>query len=147
VTAGLAVTNSSPLIIFYQIDRLDLLRRLLPALAAPPAVAREIAPSLGVIPTWIRVQAPTSIPDPAIALALRLSADVIILDDLAGRRTAKALGLAVIGSAGLLLEARRRERIEAVQPELDAMIDSGLYLSTGLYDEILVAAGERGGRS
>ncbi|MGH2617171.1 MAG: DUF3368 domain-containing protein [Thermomicrobiales bacterium] len=78
----------------------------------------------------------------AIALALHLSADVIILDDLAGRRTATGLRLAVIGSAGLLLEARRRELIAAVRPELDAMLAAGLFLSTRLYLQVLEAARE-----
>lgn len=78
----------------------------------------------------------------AIALALHVSADVIILDDLDGRRRAEQLGLDVIGSAGILLQARRRGLIDTVRPDLDAMVAAGLYVSTRLYHEILEAAGE-----
>lgn len=150
--SGLAVLDSSALIIFHQIDRLDLLQELLQDFIAPPAVAREIAPSLGALPHWVVVRQPATIPglaaslDPgereAIALAVLLDPDVVVLDELAGRRREKQLGLNVIGSAGLLVRARRLGLIDAVQPELDAMISRGLYVSRTLYREILESAGE-----
>jgi predicted nucleic acid-binding protein len=152
VTDAIAVTNSSPLIAFYQIDRLELLRSLFRAVVAPPAVAREIAPSLGALPTWISERHFPTTPNAVmsldagerevIALALHVSADVIILDDLEGRRKAAQLGLDVIGSAGILIQALRRGFIDAVRPELDAMIANGFYVSSQLYREVLAAAGE-----
>jgi predicted nucleic acid-binding protein len=152
VKSGLAVLDSSALIIFHQIDRLDLLRVLFEEFIAPPAVAREIAPSLGALPHWVTVRQPATIPglaeslDPgereAIALAAMFDADVVVLDELAGRRTARRLGLNVIGSAGLLVRARRLGLIDAVQPELDAMILKGLFVSRRLYREILETAKE-----
>lgn len=154
MTDGIAVTDSSPLIILHQIDRLELLRRLFRTVVAPPAVALEIAPSLGALPPWMSERHVPTIPKlamaldagerEAIALALHISADVIILDDLIGRRRAAQLGLDVIGSAGILLQARRRGLIGAVRPELDAMVANGLYVSKQLYREILSTAGEDG---
>jgi predicted nucleic acid-binding protein len=154
VTEVLAVLDSSPLIIFHQIGRLELLQRLFDIVIAPPAVAREIGPSLGALPPWISERHPVSIPalalalDPgereAIALAVQLSADVIVLDDLAARRAARQLGLNVTGSAGLLVQAHRRGLIDAVQPHLDAMVANGLFVGRQLYREILEAAGEAG---
>lgn len=154
MTAGIAVTDSSPLIILHQFHRLELLRSLFRAVVAPPAVAREIVPSLGALPTWIREHYSPTTPDlamslhagerEAIALALHVSADVIIVDDLNGRRRAAQLGLNVIGSAGLLLQARRRGLIDTVRPDLVAMVANGLYVSPRLYHEILAAAGESG---
>jgi predicted nucleic acid-binding protein len=152
VTAGIALTDSSPLIISCQIGRLELLQTLFDAVVAPPAVTQEIAPSLGALPAWIHERHFTTIPDlvmsldagerEAIALALHVSADVIVLDDLDGRRRAAQFGLDVIGSAGILLQARRRGLIDAVRPELDAMITNGFYVSEQLYHEVLAAAGE-----
>jgi predicted nucleic acid-binding protein len=152
VTDAIAVTDSSPLIVLYQIDRLELLRSLFRAVVAPPAVTREIAPSLGALPTWISERHFATTPNvamsldagerEAIALALHVSADVIILDDLDGRRRAEQLGLDVIGSAGILLQARRRGLIDTVRPELDAMVANGFYVSRQLYREVLAAAGE-----
>jgi hypothetical protein len=50
--------------------------------------------------------------------------------------------LNVIGSAGILLQARRLGFIDAVRPELDAMVANGFYVSSQLYHEVLAAAGE-----
>ena len=80
----------------------------------------------------------------AIALALALNADYLIVDDLPARRLATRLGLRITGSAGLLVRARRLGLIDAVRPELDAMIASGLYMSRQVYLEVLGSVGEAG---
>ncbi len=147
-----AVLDASPLIAFHQIHKLHLIPMLFDEPMAPPAVVREVSPSLGHVPTWLLVQAPEILPlslqrldageREAIALALQSAADVIVLDDRAARIQAVRLGLNVIGSAGLLVLARRREHIERVKPDLDAMIAHGLYISTGVYHEALRSVGE-----
>ena len=92
------VSNSSPLIALARIQRLDLLPAIFESVLIPPAVAREILPSIPVLPTWIRIQAPGVLPPAsllrrrlgdgeweALALAIELRADWIILDDLPAR--------------------------------------------------------------
>jgi predicted nucleic acid-binding protein len=118
----------------------------------PPAVAREITPSLSELPSWVAERQPLATPQAvmaldagereAIALAIDLSADAVILDDRTARKSAARLGLTVVGSVGLLLEARRRGHIEFVRPDLEAMIASGLFVSDALYRQILSLAGE-----
>jgi predicted nucleic acid-binding protein len=152
VTPEVAVADSSPLIVFWQINRLELLPRLFAEIAVPTEVSREVAPSLGALPPWIReIPAPAPPAEAldlhagereAIALALGLATEFVILDDLAGRHVAARLGLDVIGSAGLLLRAREFGLIQSVRPDLDAMVAAGLYLSRRLYHEVLIAAGE-----
>ena len=66
----------------------------------------------------------------------------MLIDDLAGRRAAARLDVPVIGSAGALLLAKRRGRIDLVRPTLDALLHGGLRLSTRLYRDILTRAGE-----
>jgi uncharacterized protein len=152
VTSEVAVFDSSSLIIFWQIKRLELLSQLFTEIVVPAAVRREVAPSVGPLPAWIWER---PAPEPprealalgagereAIALALSLSADFVVLDDLAGRRVATSLGLNVTGSAGLLLRAYDLGLIHSIQPDLDAMVAAGLYVSTHLYHEILEAADE-----
>ena len=150
--SGRAVLDASPLISLYQIHKLELIQALFDERLAPPAVAREIFPSLGQLPSWIRGQAPDSVPvslqvldtgeREAIALALQVAANAIVLDDRAARIQAKRLGLNVVGSAGLLVLARRQELIEQVKPDLDAMISHGLYMSEAIYREVLQTVGE-----
>jgi predicted nucleic acid-binding protein len=78
----------------------------------------------------------------AIALALELCADAIVLDDLPARRVAHAIGLNVIGTAGLLLTAKRRGLIAHIRPELDKLLAASFFLSPQLYDDLLRAASE-----
>ena len=152
MTAGIAVSDASALIVLHQIGRLDLLRGLFGRVAVPPAVAREVIPSLRTLPPWIELhQAPRNPELPAflddgereaIALALQLVADTIVLDERPGRRTAARLGLDVVGSLGLLVRAKRVGMISDVRPIMDVMLSSGLFASDALYRQILVAAGE-----
>jgi predicted nucleic acid-binding protein len=149
------VSNSSPLIALAKIQRLDLLPAIFESVLIPPAVAREIAPSIPVLPTWLRIQAP-NVPPPAsllrrrlgngeweaLALAIELNANWIILDDLPARRSAEATGLNVIGTLGTLVTAKRTGLLKSIRPELDALMRTSFFLSPQLYDELLRAAGE-----
>jgi predicted nucleic acid-binding protein len=152
VTSGVAVFDSSALIAFWQIKRLDLLSLLFAEIVVPSAVKREVAPSIHVLPSWIQVlPAPNAPPEvqaldsgerEAITLALELSADFVVLDELAARRLAVHLGLDVIGAAGLLLRAYDFGLIHSIREDLDAMIASGFYVSRRLYLEVLETIGE-----
>lgn len=150
------VSNSSPLIALARIQRLDLLPGIFESVLIPPAVAREIAPSISVLPIWLRIQAPTAMPPEslqrrrlgdgereALALAIELQADWIILDDLPARRSAEATGLNVIGTLGMLITAKRTGLLKSIRPELDALLRTSFFLSSKLYDELLALAGER----
>ena len=46
------ISNSSPLIALTQIGRLDLLRQLHAGICIPPAVAREVEPTVAKLPDW-----------------------------------------------------------------------------------------------
>lgn len=149
------VSNSSPLIALARIERIDLVPALLRSILIPPAVAREIAPSIPVLPPWASVKAPESLPPTlafpgrlgdgereAIALAVEVGADATILDDSPARRAAEATGLSVIGTIGLLLEAKREGLLATVRPELDKLLETSFFLSRQPYDRLLEVAGE-----
>jgi predicted nucleic acid-binding protein len=155
MTVDVTVCNASPLIVFHQIGRLELFRAVLGNVLIPAAVASEIAPSMGVPPSWIQTSSSSVALNPmpwwssldrgeieAIALALDLSAGLVVLDDRLARRAAHQLGLNVVGSVGVLLEAHRRGVIDTVRPDLDAMVEAGFHLSRALYLEILAIAEE-----
>lgn len=144
-----------PLIALARIDRLVLVPAILESILIPPAVAREIAPSISDIPTWVTVQPPAGRSSAlaargrlgegereAIALAIDVSATAILLDDLPARRVALAAGLNVIGTLGLLLEAKRTGHVGNIRAELDKLLDTSFFLSPQLYDELLRMAGE-----
>jgi predicted nucleic acid-binding protein len=154
-----AVSDASPLIVFHQINRLELVNAVLGEILIPPAVASEIAPSLGNLPPWMRVSELPAVRDPfpwgstldrgeteVIALALEVSSSQIVLDDRPARRAAEQLGLFVVGSLGLLLDAHRQGFIGTVRENLDAMIEAGFYVGRSLYEEVLTLANELGAK-
>jgi len=57
----------------------------------------------------------------AIALALEMAADLILLDERDGRIAAERAGLRVTGLLGVLLRAKRDGQIRSVKPELDLL--------------------------
>ena len=57
----------------------------------------------------------------AITLALEHHAELLLLDELAGRMTAESYHLPLTGSIGCLIEAKQAGIIPAIKPLLDAM--------------------------
>lgn len=156
------VADAGPLIAFGRIDRLELLPQVLGTVIVPDVVALEcladpLKPGARAIDAALRSGLLARVPDPkaserafavldagesaAIGLALQRSAPVLI-DEKLGRRVAAHLGVAVIGSAGVLLAAKRRGLVGAVGPILDALTDNGYRLSTDLVRAVLIRAGE-----
>jgi predicted nucleic acid-binding protein len=66
----------------------------------------------------------------------------VILDDLAGRRCAQALGLRVIGTLGLIARAKRVGVVAEAAPVITAVREAGLYLSEALARAVLKELGE-----
>jgi predicted nucleic acid-binding protein len=79
----------------------------------------------------------------AIALALELKADELLIDERLGRREAVRLGLSITGVLGVLLIAKNRGLISKVQPIIDALIlQANFRISRQLYEEVLRTANE-----
>ncbi len=146
------VSNTSPLIGLSNIGKLKILHDVFGEVVVPPAVGREFGEEL---PGWITVKAPKNRPlvqalleslgdgeSEAIALAIELNADFLILDDLKARKIARKLGLRVIGTAGLLLLAKKRGVIKEVKPLLMELVEKGFRISNEVIEIILQSAGE-----
>jgi len=149
------VDDASVLLGLAGLDRLDLLHHLFKQVSIPPTVSREIAGSLPRLPDWIQVLEPSSLGGvqhvvglhqgevEAIALALDIRAPLLILDDLPARPHATTLGLAIIGTAGVLVMAKRAELIPSVRDALDTLRRRGFRLRQDVYEQILIDAGEQ----
>jgi hypothetical protein len=157
------VADAGPLIGLARIDRLDLLRSLFDATILPPTVYAECvrvpdkpgaaAIAKAVNDGWLAVRSLTKpaalLPiglgrgeTDAIALAVELEC-LILLDDKLARGAARAAGLSVIGTAGLLLAAKARSLVPSVGPILDQLKAVGYHLSDELVARILELAGEK----
>ncbi len=75
-------------------------------------------------------------------MKLFLDKSLVIMDDLAARRTAQAQGLLVIGTIGILLLAKQQGLIPTVKQPIDELIAAGKYIHPALYHEALRQAGE-----
>ena len=69
-------------------------------------------------------------------------ATMLVLDERRARAFAQRRRIEVVGTAGVLLEAKRTGVIEEVRPILDDLTTSGFRLSGRLYVAVLERAGE-----
>lgn len=74
----------------------------------------------------------------AIALALEMNADLLLIDERRGRAEATRLGIKITGLLGILVEAKRKNLIVAVRPLMDTLISTSEFrISPTLYSQIL----------
>ena len=143
------------------IQHLHLLPQLYNQVIIPEAVYRELIDIDPPVPGSVEVQAATWIEirqvvnsnalerlqqevrldlgeSEAIALALELSADLLLIDERRGRAEANRLGLRITGILGILVEAKHQNLILAVKPLMDALIATSEFrISSALYNQIL----------
>jgi uncharacterized protein len=148
------VCNTSPILALPGIGSLDLLGQLFTQVLIPPGVREEL-PATEQLPAWFE-ERPLVGPvasslmgatlgkgeREAISLAIETNARWIILDDRPARHRARALGLNVIGTLGVLLMAKEERVLESIRPSLDALMNTGFYIAPDLYDQVLTSAGE-----
>ncbi|MBW2091123.1 MAG: DUF3368 domain-containing protein [Deltaproteobacteria bacterium] len=159
------VANSSVLIALCRIRMLELLHQRYPeGVFIPKAVWREVVeggkgqPGANEVSssTWIKVK---EVEDrklvsllgmeldqgeaEAIVLASEQEADLILLDEKAARRVAKRLGLAVLGTVGVLIYAKRAGFIGSLKEQLDALQEEGNFrIASDVYNEALRVVSE-----
>lgn len=79
----------------------------------------------------------------AIALAIELSADLILIDELEGRKTAQSLGLNLTGVLGILIEAKSKGLVPALRPLVDSLrIGLDFHLNPKFVEDTLKRVGE-----
>lgn len=80
----------------------------------------------------------------AIVLAKESGADLLLMDDLAGRTEARKEGLKIIGLIGLLIQAKQKELIKNLNTVLVELMSDEIKfrLSDQLFEEALKSVGE-----
>jgi predicted nucleic acid-binding protein len=72
-----------------------------------------------------------------LAVALARSDCMTVLDDAAGRRCARTLGIPVIGTLGVVLRAKRQGRIASAASIMRDLCAAGLYLDDAMVATVL----------
>ncbi len=70
------------------------------------------------------------------------NADLVIIDELLGRRYAKQMNINLTGTIGILLKAKLKGLIPSVKELLFELREKGSWLNPKLIDKILKLAGE-----
>ena len=156
------VVNSTPLIILGNIDCLKILQEMYGEIIIPRAVFEEVKSkednaklNLSQNLSWIKV---LEVQDKSnrkmyqaklhdgevevMMLANELSADLLIIDDNAAKKTAKFLGFTVTGTLGVILKAKSEGIIPQVKPIVDEMLRQGFYISPSIIETVLRMANE-----
>lgn len=149
------VVNTSPLIALDRIGHVDVLPQLFGNVIRPQSVVNELVAGKRIYGgTDALFHAPwlTTADDPpemllrkelgagetaVIALALRMKADLTILDDLAARNVAAELGLNVTGTLGILLAAYRKGILKQPRQSFSALKEAGFRISDAMIGRIL----------
>jgi predicted nucleic acid-binding protein len=154
------VADSSPLIILAKLGCFEMLNRLFPRLSISSEVHYEVVTAGAGLPgakevskaQWIEVKA---IQNPAglhaqqqnhglgpgemstILLAKELSANPVLLDDYRARQLAKAVGLELMGSVGLLEAFYHRRYLTDLRSVFQQLLLHNIYIDQRLLDRRL----------
>jgi uncharacterized protein len=160
------VSNTSPILNLAIIGKLSLLRDQFGDILIPEAVldelrveedlpgSRTIRDALRI--GWIRIEAVKLYPlvrsmqrdldkgeAEAIALAIQLNADWILIDEREGRKAVKSMDLKVVGVLGVLLKAKREGKLGSLKQAIDSLREkAGFYVRAELQRAIMREGGE-----
>jgi len=73
----------------------------------------------------------------AITLYKTLNADILLIDDNRAKKYAVLNGVKVIGSLGILINAKKAGNITKIKPLLEKIIQSEIYISDQLIKKVL----------
>lgn len=162
----LVVSNTSPILNLAIVHYLELLRQQFEVVLIPSAVREELQidsdlPGAGEVRAalqsgWLREATPGNTAllqtlsleldqgeAAAIALALEVKPEFILMDESEGRAKAAALGLQPVGILGILLRAKHDQQIDSVKAIMAQLRqEAGFFISESLFNVILQEADE-----
>ncbi|MBN2261515.1 MAG: DUF3368 domain-containing protein [Prolixibacteraceae bacterium] len=155
------ISNTTPILSLLKLDKLFLLKELYQKIIIPTAVFDEIEngkdkPFYKNLKEydWIQIQSIKYQPTlkyifdldegeaEVLILADEVQADLVILDELLGRRYAKQLDFKLTGTIGILLKSKEMGLIPEIKPLLYELVDKGTWLSPTLISKALTIAKE-----
>jgi hypothetical protein len=153
------VIDTGPLVVLARSHLASLLEQLPFQFIAPRQVHEEFlaGSSRGHLEAWPGCVTVLELPSPlhpiasaslddgeaaVIQLALEHEIAIVCIDDRKGRRAARAVGLSVTGSLGLLARAKVIGLVPAVRPLVDRITAEGAYFHPDLVRRVLADLGE-----
>ncbi len=155
----LIISNTTPLINFAEIERLDVLEAVFGRILIPPGVVDELQAKsalfskAAVVPSKSNISIMAPIDQllvrglasrlhqgeaECLALAMEHPGALLLIDDLAARDFAASNGLLYIGTLGCLAEAKKQGLIPALKPVLTELRSKArFWISDRLAERVL----------
>jgi predicted nucleic acid-binding protein len=149
------VSDTTPLIALSKISKLDLLEVLYGEINIPAGVFEEYEEGKNkdfykeiLKLDWIKIREIKNKKElenypeldrgekEAIALAEEIKGDLLIIDEVRGRKIAKSKGLKITGTVGVLLKAKKKRSIHEVLPFVYELRDKGTWIGDDLIEFI-----------
>jgi predicted nucleic acid-binding protein len=154
----IVVSDTSVVTSLIQIGRIELLFEIFGGVMIPEAVAEELSVSHVLLPPWIQIQgvrdrqvlgelcAELDLGESeAIALAVELSAEFLLMDEKRGRAVAQRAGLVPIGILGVATAAKRLGLLDSITTLIRELREqASFWISAELEARVLRDAGEGG---
>jgi predicted nucleic acid-binding protein len=146
------IADTSCLIIYDKINKLEILRDTFVELIVTGEVAEEFG---GELPDWIAIRQITNQNQyfklvknlgkgeaSSITLALEFDDSLLIIDERKGRKIAEEMKIEIIGSLGVLIKAKEIGAIESVKEILNLIDKTNFRISNSIQTQVLKKAGE-----
>lgn len=124
----IVISDTSPIIALFKLNKLKILKKLFGTLLIPPAVSEELRRYNIILPDYFSIKTPannTKVKEllneldigeaEAICLCREVKADLLLIDEKLGRIAAKREGLKTIGLLGIILIAKEKKLIKSVR--------------------------------
>jgi len=155
------ISNTTPILSLLKINKLILLEKLYERIIIPTAVYNEIEKGkekpyyldLKLI-DWIEIRDIKNLDSKdyfldldegeaeVIILAREQNTDLVIMDEIMGRRIAKQFNLTVTGTIGVLLKAKEKGFVSSIKELLTELQEKGTWLNSKLISKALELANE-----
>lgn len=158
----IVVSDTTPLISLLKIGRLDLLEKLFGIVYVPQAVYKELTinerfsdeaeqidksrfvvvkevKNIGAVNILKRATGLDQGESEAIVLSDEMNADILLMDEVKGRKVSEEMGIKVMGTIGVLMVAYEECELTAVETRgcIDILQQNGRHISQLYYQRLL----------
>jgi len=150
----IVVSDTSPINYLVQLGIIEILPQLFETVIIPAEVHRELTSQrtppvvhewISTPPDWLEIRQNSTLiitqkADPgetaAIALAIELQPDYIVVDDLKGRKIARANHLRIIGTVGII-ELAYQQGLLDLKTKLDELLKTNFHIDEIIIQQVL----------
>jgi predicted nucleic acid-binding protein len=159
------VSNTTPIVCFLKLGRLDILKNIFNEIIIPQAVYEEVtakpdeAEAISALTEYglfktrpvenkfavslLQKQIGLDLGESeSIVLAQELKAELLLMDERKGRRVAVENGISISGTLGVLIKAKQMNLVKEIRPLLNELITKDIRIGNNLLKKVLESINE-----